>query len=303
MLKRSLKWLGLVAAGLVVVIVVAIAAVYLISNRHFARHFDVQVQAVPVPAGAAAIAEGQRLYTSRSCPDCHGPDLAGKAFVDDPLAGHFAGPNLTKGQGGLGGTLSDADFVRAIRHGVAPDGRALIFMPSTDFYAMSDPDLGAIIAYIRSVPPVDKPPPAPRIGVISRVLLLAGQMPYLVSAEVIDHKAPAPGTVKAEVSVEYGRYLANGCTGCHGFGFSGGPIPGGAPEWPPARNITPDPATGLGKWSEADFIKALRTGVDPKGEQVRFPMPWQNFSHLTDTEVKALWAYLKTVPPKPAGNR
>jgi mono/diheme cytochrome c family protein len=287
---------------LVVLVGAAIAVVYEKSNHRFAMRFDVPAAPVAVPAGAAAVAEGKRIYTSRGCADCHGADLAGQAFVDDPMVGRFAGANLTKGKGGVGGERSEAELARAIRHGVGQDGRALIFMPATDFFAMSDADVGAVIAYIRNAPPVDKPAPEERPGPIARVLNLTGKMPYLVSALAIDHQARPAASVKSEVSVAFGRYLANGCTGCHGPGFSGGPIPGGAPDWPPAKNLTQD-VSGLAKWSEGDFIKAVQLGIEPNGEKVRLPMPWQNFSRLTETEVKALWMYLKSAPPKPYGNR
>jgi mono/diheme cytochrome c family protein len=301
-MRRVLKWVAILVGVVVVLLIVAVGAIYVLSNSHMSKHFTVEVQAPPVPAGPAAVKEGERVYVTRACADCHGADLAGKVVVDDPIVGRFAGANLTKGKGGLGNELTDVDIVRAVRHGVKPDGSAMIFMPSTDFHAMSDPDMGALTAYIRSVPPVDKPSLPQKPGPLARLLFLQGKMAYLVSAEYIDHTAK-PSTITPGVTAEYGRYMADGCTGCHGFGFSGGPIPGAPPEWLPAANITPHPVTGLGKWSEADFSKAVREGVRPDGVKVRFPMPWQNFSHLNDTEVKALWMFLKTVPMKEAGGR
>ncbi len=299
---RVLKWVAYLVGALAVLLAVAVGVIYVWSNSYINRKFKVEAQAFAIPTGPAAVKEGERVFTTRACADCHGKDLAGVVVVDDPVVGRFAGVNLTKGKGGQGSELSDMDIARAIRHGVAPDGRALVFMPSTDFHAMSDGDLGALIAYIRSVPPVDKRSLPQRPGPLARLLFLQGKMAYLVSAEYIDHTAQ-PSTVTPGVTVEYGRYLANGCTGCHGFGFSGGAIPGAPPDWLPAVNITPHPVTGLGKWSEADFSKAVREGVRPDGVKVRFPMPWQNFSQLNDTEVKALWMFLKTVPVKEAGGR
>lgn len=302
MIRRILNWAGIALIALVVVMGGALGIVYEKSEKRFAERYDVPATPIPVSAGAAGVAEGKRLFTSRGCPDCHGADLAGRVFVEDQMAGHFAGANLTAGKGGVAGARTDAELARAIRHGVGKDGRALIYMPATDFFAMSDADVGAIVAYIRSVPPVDKPAPEQRPGPISRVLNLAGKMPYLVPAAAIDHKVLPAASVKAEVGVEFGRYVAHGCTGCHGSGFSGGSIPGGAPGWPPAKNLTQHP-TGLAAWSEDDFVRAVRTGKDPKGTEIRFPMPWKNFSQLTDTEVKALWVYLTSVPAKPFGNR
>lgn len=301
-MKRVLKWLAYAVGALVVLVVAAIGGIYVVSNSHMNRHYSVDVKAPPIPSGPAAIAEGKRIYTTRACADCHDLDLGGKVLVDDPIVGKFAGANLTTGKGGVGATLTDADITRVIRHGVKPDTSVTVFMPSTDFQHMNDADLGALIAYIRSMPPVDRPTLPPQPGPLSRLLFLQGKMAILVSAEYIDHNGK-PSTVPPGVTPEYGRYLADGCTGCHGFGFSGGAIPGAPPDWLPAANITQEPATGLGKWSEADFIRAIRQGMRPDGKVIRLPMPWQKFAQLNDTEVKALWAYLKTVPAKAYGNR
>jgi mono/diheme cytochrome c family protein len=301
-MRRVRKWVALLAGAVAVLLIVALGILYVVSNSHFNRRYTIEAQVPTIPTGPAAIKEGERIYVTRGCPDCHGPDLAGRVVVDDPIVGYFAGANLSKGKGGQGNELTDADFVRVIRHGVKPDGSPTIFMPSTDYYAISDTDIGLLLAYIRSMPPVDKPTLPPKPGPLARLLFLQGKMVILVSAESIDHTAK-PATVSPGLTAEYGKYLAATCTGCHGFGFSGGPIPGAPLDWLPAANITPHPVTGLGKWGEADFIKALREGVKPDGGKVRFPMPWENFSKLTDTELKALWMYMKTVPAKEYGGR
>lgn len=93
--------------------------------------------------------------------------------VDDPALGVIIGPNLTRGAGGVGGGLSDADFERAIRHGIAPDGRRLVFMPSSEYQYMSDEDLGAAVAYVRSVPPVDRSFGPLQIRMLGRAARLA----------------------------------------------------------------------------------------------------------------------------------
>jgi cytochrome c553 len=91
------------------------------------------------------------------------------------------------------------------------------------------------------------------------------------------------------------------CTGCHGERFSGGPIPGAPPDWKPAANLTP---TGLGHYTEADFVRALRDGVRPGGARIDPSMPVERVTrHMNDVELAALWAYLRTVPPRPYGGR
>jgi len=104
------------------------------------------------------------------------------------------------------------------------------------------------------------------------------------------------------VTVEYGHYIAAiaGCKGCHGPGLSGGPIPGGPPEWKPAANITP---TGIGHYKETDFFLALREGKRPGGAPIDSLMPFRYTKDMTDDEIRALYMYLKTVPPKPYGGR
>jgi len=302
LMKRLLRWMGLTIASLIVLIAALLVVIYIAANHRISRHFEAQAVSVVVPTGSQAVAEGHRLFLARGCVDCHGQNLAGQVFVDDPAIGTYSGANLTTGKGGIGGKFNDGDYARAIRDGIAPDGRALIFMPSTDFHGMSDADVGYLIAYIRSVPPVDRFPPQHVVGPLARVLYLTGNMPILVSADLIDHGAKRLDAPKVGPTEAYGRYLAEGCTGCHGMGLSGGPIQGGQPSWPPARNLTSNPDTGLGKWTYEDFDKAMRHGITPSGTQLRPPMPWTNFSNMTDTEVKALWAYLHTLPPKPEGN-
>lgn len=174
-------------------------------------------------------------------------------------------------------------------------------MPSVEYYPTSDLDLGRLIAYIRSVPPVDRYRVPVTVGPLGRFLVAIDEIK--LAANVIDHDAARPTPPPVGPSAAYGEYLASGCTGCHGDGFSGGRIPGGPPEWPPAMNITPDSDSGIGKWQQADFEKALRTGERPDGAILNPLMPWQQFAQMTDLEIDALWRYFRTVPAKAFGNR
>ena len=102
-------------------------------------------------------------------------------------------------------------------------------------------------------------------------------------------------------TAEYGAYLATSCTGCHGEELTGGPIPGMPPGTPPALNLTRDEQTGLGRWTEADFARALREGKKPDGSELKAPMPWKLTAQLTDDELHALWLHLRTRQAKPFG--
>ena len=218
-------------------------------------------------------------------------------MFDDPAIGRLAAPNLTLG--GRGAELEPRDWERAVRHAVRRDGHALRVMPANEFTTMADDELEAIVGYARSLPPVKKEHTGPRVGPIIRALFLAGQV-TLLPAEVIDHEAPHVAHVDAEPTPKYGKYLAVGCTGCHGPTLSGGKIPGGPPDWKPAANLTP---AGIGHYSEQDFINILRTGKRPDGSEVAPPMPWKATKEMTDVEIQAIYAYLKTVPAKAYGNR
>ena len=123
-----------------------------------------------------------------------------------------------------------------------------------------------------------------------------------LAADEIDHKTLAPSDVVPGVTVAYGHYLAASCTGCHGATLAGGRIDIGPPDWPPAANLTPHASGRLAKWSEADFMKTLRTSRRPDGSELNPVMP-RVFANLTDVETRALWAYLQTLPPLATGSR
>jgi cytochrome c553 len=109
-----------------------------------------------------------------------------------------------------------------------------------------------------------------------------------------------PSPPPAGVTAAYGWYLARvgGCMGCHGAHLSGGHL-AGSPEDPAAANITP---SGIGAWSLADFVRTMRTGKNPSGHALDPFMPWRTAGGMTDDELAAIYAYLKTVPGRPTGN-
>jgi cytochrome c553 len=304
-MPKIIKWIGLVLGGIIGLILLAVIAVYVITEMRINQSYTIEPEAITIPTDAAAIEHGKHLVTAvGKCVDCHTANLGGDVFVDDAPGRLFAS-NLTRGKGGVGGSYNDADWVRAIRLGVGPDGKPLLFMPAQEFYYFSDTDLGDLVAYIKSVPPVDNEPLSNEVRPLGRALFMAGQLD-LVPAELIDHTAPHPAPVQPGVTVEYGKYLTTvgGCIGCHGPGLSGGPVPGTPPDdpgFPPATNLTLGGATE--GWTEADFINAMRTGQRPNGVSIHPFMPWAAVGQMTDDELKATWAYLQTVPAKPVGNR
>lgn len=245
-----------------------------------------------------AVERGRHLIQSRyGCTECHGADLGGGTMVDDPMLGSLLGPNLTTGEGSRTLAYEPSDWDRAVRHGVKPDGRPSV-MPSVDFERMSDQELSDIVAYIRSLPSVDAEVPPVRLGPIGRILAATGQLPLsadLIESQNAPHAALPPA---ATASAEFGSHLAGVCVGCHGADLAGGPIVGGDPAWPPARNLTPH-ADGLAGWTFEDFRRVLVDGIRPDGAEIQVPMAnIRPFAvNMTDVEMQALWAYLQSVPP------
>lgn len=303
-MKRALKWIGILLAGLVGTIVLTGMVGYIVSNRRLNKHYDIAVEPIAIPNDAASVEEGRRLTVIRGCgaSDCHGSDFSGGVLLDDPMIGYVYPPNLTSGEGSETAGYAIEDWVRSVRHGVDPEGKALLIMPSSSYSALSDEDLGRIIAYIQSRPPVDHIQPKSRLGPVGRLLHLTDQAPLpVLSAEVIDHRAKAPKLVTPEVSVDFGKYMISVCTDCHRNDLSGGPIPGSPPGEPPAANLTP--GGNLGHWTYEGFATALRTGVTPDAK-VLDPavMPWPIALEMTDVELEALWLYIKSLPPVTTGN-
>lgn len=249
--------------------------------------YEIPVEAMDIPTDQASIERGQHLInTVLFCKECHGEDLGGKLQFNDPLTGRIAASNLTNGVDGVASDRSDEEWVLAIRHGVDEDGKPLIEMPSESFYYLSDSDLGAIIAYLKSLPKVDSELPERRLGPFYQLSILSN--PNLIPAEVIDHESARPPAPEPGVTIEYGKYLATACRICHGPVLSGGPGAGAGLDLRSSGNLS--------EWSEEEFIKALRTGETPRGEDLdpRL-MPWERVGKLTDDELRAIWLYLRTL--------
>ncbi len=298
-MRKLLKIVGWIVGGLVVVIAVLATTVVIRSNAKLKQTFAVTAAPVRIPTDAAAVARGQHIALTRGCFECHGADLAGKTVFDNGAMGRTDAPNLTRGTGGVGATFRDEDYVRAIRHGVAPDGRGLFLMPSADYAGFSDDDMGALIAYVKSVPAVNKPSGPIALGPVARALVAFGKIK--LDAERIDHVGVKAAQIVPAATADYGRYLAAGCTGCHGSNYSGGKIAIGPPDWPPAANLTPHAEGRIAKWTEENFFAALRTGKRPDGTEINPVMP-RVFGQLDDVETRALWLFLKTLPPAATGS-
>jgi mono/diheme cytochrome c family protein len=302
MLGRALRWLGYILGGLVGLLAVAAAGVYVVSEVKVNQAVDTALPNIVATTDPAIIMRGEHLVHSvLVCTHCHGENLDGGVVIDDPLVGTAYGPNLTTGSGGIGGARSDAELARAITHGVRADGRSMLVMPVEDYHELSEPDLRAVVSYIRSVPPVDNQVPPVTLGPLGRVLAATGAV-ELRSAGMVAQADGFGPTIPEGVTPEYGRYLARAsCMGCHGENLAGGPVPGAPPSMPVPANIT---SGGQVKaWTDEDWFRLLREGRDPGGRQIDPFMPYESFAGMTDTEIRALISYLRLVPAREYGER
>lgn len=297
-MKTWMKRLTLMLGAVLVLLVLIVAAGWWRTQQTLALRWQLPAASIPYTAAPEQIARGEHLARSRGCTGCHGDTLAGAHMIDAGPVMQIYTPNLT-----LGGVLPQLDasaFEHAVRHGVGRDGRPLLIMPARDYMLLSNADVAALYAYLHSVPAQPEAQPASQIGPLGRVLHLFGALPF-ADAVSIDHvrasrgdDAPSPDQVEA-----YGGYIAQVCAGCHGATFAGGPMPGQPPGVPAPANLTAH-VDGLGNWSEQDFMAAMRTGKRPDGSSLDDFMPWRNMGQMDDTELHALWTYLRSLPPQPS---
>jgi len=264
-----------------------------------------KVYAVPLPTSqlstdAAVLERGKHLAESLgACLDCHGDDLGGKLMADMGPIGVVHTPNITSG--GVLARYSDAELLRLLREGIKRDGTSLLFMPAGDFRWWPEADLVAVASFVRARPAVTRASTPSTIGAVGKVLDRVDMIPIDI-ARRIDHTKPPAIAPEPAATVAYGRFLGQLCQGCHGPTLSGGPIPGAPPDMAVPANITPH-ATGLAKYDEATFYEVITTGVRPDGRTLDPMMPIATLAAMNAVEKKALWLYLRSVPPKPFGGR
>jgi cytochrome c553 len=282
-----LKWPGALVAGLLALLAtlattLALAGFYRLNARHPNPVADVTVAGTP-----EQIARGKQL--AHVCAGCHAPNgqlpLAGKNFTADSPLGTIYAANLTPVHLQ---DWSDGEIIRAIREGVSKSGRALLIMPSKRFQQLSDDDVQAIVAYLRSQPAVAPDTPPPQLNAAGAILL------NIIPAFSVQPPLAAPVHAPPQGTPAYGQYLIRfiGCADCHGAGLAGGvadsfgPLPG-----PPLTSLA-------ARWGEAEFIVAMRTGTRPGGTQLGDAMPWRTISATTsDDDLRAIYAYLRTLTP------
>ena len=295
-----LKWVGVIIAGLLTLIPMALLVLALLGFSKLNARYDNPVTALQVAGTAAQIARGEKL--ANTCSSCHSPGnelpLSGSNFgvkFDMPPLGTLYAPNLTPS--GDINDWTDGEVIRAIREGVHKDGRSLLIMPSENFRNMSDNDVQALVAYLRSQPSTGGPTPANQLNLLGAVFMNLSDF-RTAQQPVSSVTAPQPGTS------DYGKYMVDiiGCRGCHGDQLQG-KVDNGQPGPPPGPNLTQI----VPQWTEEQFMTFFNTGTLPGGEKVPTltlsngfsepRMPWPTLRAVaTDDELKAMWLYLHSLP-------
>ena len=257
-MRKLLKVLVWIVAGLVMLALGATAVARVIAGRKYNTHWTTHEASFPVPfpltateletlraerlaagapaaiplagvdlqaaARARAVARGEHLVKTRvGCNGCHGPDMGGKVLIDQKLVGYWAAPNLTSGAGSVTRAFTAADWDRAVRHGVRHAGQSSS-MPSIEFVNLSDHELSDIVAYVQSRPAVDRATATIGIGPLFSYVVAFN--PDILLAFTIDHNKAHPVEPPIEAaSVELGQHIAQVCKGCHSGNLSGGRSP------------------------------------------------------------------------------
>lgn len=286
-MRTILKWTLRVLGAVVGLVALLAAWLWFQAGRKMDRRYEVAVAPVAIPTDPAALAEGKRLATV-FCSHCHHDDFGGGAFIDGPLAKVDA-PNLTPHAGSTTAGYTDLDWVRTLRHGVRKDARSLLIMPSGSFWHLSDADLGAIVAYLKSAPPVERRTEPRTLRPLGTGLVGAGLFDAEFPGATIDHAAARPPAPEKSPSIAFGDYLVRsfGCHHCHGPEFAGQQPPD--PKAAFAPNLTQGGT--LRTWNEEFFLQSARArqGKD---------MPWRSLAAMTDDELRAIWRYLASLPAK-----
>ncbi len=306
-----MRWLKRIAIALAALALLLVVVVEVGSRRKFdAPYPDIHASNDP-----KVVARGKYIvYGAGHCVNCHvgsslqesvragqTPLLEGGLRFKLPV-GEFYTPNLTPDNETGIGYLSDQQIARVIRYGVMPDGRAAL--PFMTFQDISDEDLTAIVSFLRSQDPVRHlvTPSKPNfLGKAIMAFLLKPSGP----TQQIAKTSPA-----IEPTVERGAYVANNvaiCWECHtkrnpmdgsfqGAKFAGGgvlPLDGDESHVLVTPNLTPSKTGRITDWSEDRFVGRFQAGVGIPGTH----MPWRQFASMNENDIRAIYRYLRTLPP------
>lgn len=299
--NRWLKWIGTLVAGLLTLIPTALLSLALVGYAKLNARFDNPIENIQVARTPAQIARGEKL--ANACASCHSPGnqppLSGTNFAakfDFPPMGTLYAPNLTPS--GDISDWTDGELIRAIREGVHKNGRSLLIMPADQYRNLSDEDVQALVAFLRSQPATGGPTPRNGLNVLGAVF--TNLTDFRTAQQPVGHvSAPHAGTV------EYGKYMVDviGCRSCHGPELQGR-VETGQPGPPAGPNLTQI----IPRWTQEQFMAFFNTGTLPGGGRVPiitlssgYSEPRMNWPMVravtTDDELTAIYAYLHSLPP------
>jgi mono/diheme cytochrome c family protein len=284
---RAVRLAARITLGITLLAASAIVLLYGISEWQLRRTYDAPLVALRVPVDPARAGEGERMSYTFGCSGCH--RAAGHVLADIPNVVHLVAPNL----GRVARGYSDAELVRLIRHGVKRDGTSVVEMPAASFNAMSDADVAAIIAWLRSLPPAADTPGIgdTSFGPLGRIAVVAGKVPFSAAAV---RALPPPLTRPVSTPSDQGEYLVKAiCSHCH--------------------NLDAEHDDGWGTVAPAlrmmgqayplkDFRRFLRTGKAMGNRDVGLmsAIAREDLSHMTDPEIEAIHAFLNDIEKQPA---
>jgi mono/diheme cytochrome c family protein len=273
---RMLRWISYGAAGLVIFVVCAALGGYAASVAMIRWPQAKAPVHLVANHGPDAVARGARIAKIYGCHDCHGADLTGRLFFDEMPVARMSGPNLARRLA----HQSDVEVARAIRTGVAADGRSLWIMPSDAFARLSDGETADLIAYLRTFPAKGEDRQVKDIGPVGRIGVLLGK--FRSSPAILKRE----GDVEpADLGPQYaqGRNLTRACIECHGLNLKGSAV-----------TNAPD-LTVAGAYDLSDFKTLMRTGIAAGGRRLGLMTETApaRFTAFSDQEVEALHTYLR----------
>lgn len=250
------------------------------------REYTLSSASLAVDSGSASLARGEHLARGLAgCAECHRADFGGRVVVETPLFRAVAA-NLTRGNGSAVRGYTQRDWANAIVHGVKPNRRSLLLMPSKEVGSFDDRDVAAMIAFLQNLSAVDRAPGMSSVTLLGKVVIgLFGIQ--LFSAEAVDHVTARARAPETGATPEYGKYLLNVWRGCHGPNLRGGIVI--HPGAPPSADIS----RAVSDWQFASFERALREGRGRDGHVLDAAMPWRSMKNLSDDELRALWLGLR----------
>lgn len=278
-MRKVFRWATFFVGAVAALIFFAAAAIWIIGGDKLAASGAGKPEHLAVPT-AAQLADGPRQLTILRCADCHGRDLHGGLFFDEPNVAKIYAPNLTE----VAARATDEQLARAIRQGIGTDGRSLVIMPSATFSRLDDAEVAALIAAIRAHPKGGQAQPSRQVGILGRFGLVTGKF-HTTPEQLPAYAAKMPLDLGSQYAP--GRHMAaSNCAECHGPDLGGG-------EAEPGLNA-PD-LTIVGAYDPAAFKTLMRTGVPPGGRKLKLmdSIARDDFSRMTDADIDQLFAYLQ----------